>query len=396
MNILVFAPVLPYPPHGGGRADIWRRVLAFKQLGHKVMLASLVEIESPEIPSSSDFVHVDSVVTQRFSFPIRRGFFITIRQLINCRKVPWHAATRVPETAELQLLFHQVNTFKPDLIWLDGPWFGIVGHMIASRTGIPIVYRSHNIEFKYLQGQANASPKLRDRVAWSLACVGLKDFEEYTMRRCTAVFDISVDDLKYWENVGLGNLYWLPPLPELAFATGQADPIDGDIVFLGNLNTPSNIRGVEWLVTEVLPRVRVIFPDVRCRVVGSNPTAFVTRLLGNGTGVELCANVADTTPYLFGARVLVNPVMTGSGVQVKMLDMLMTDAPIVTTAQGTRGLPGDFRKLFRIADEAALFAQAVCEELRESTVDRSARALAREVFSVVAVGRALDTALQSI
>jgi polysaccharide biosynthesis protein PslH len=62
----------------------------------------------------------------------------------------------------------------------------------------------------------------------------------------------------------------------------------------------------------------------------------MSSLLAGATGVELCADVPDPTIYLFGAKVLVNPVMTGSGVQVKMLDMLMTDAPIVTASQGTR------------------------------------------------------------
>jgi hypothetical protein len=73
----------------------------------------------------------------------------------------------------------------------------------------------------------------------------------------------------------------------------------------------------------------------------------------------------------------------------------MTEAPIVTASQGTRGLPPEFRQLFRIADDADAFANAVCEELSASTVDVPARAAAREVFSVAAVGRALEMVSQS-
>lgn len=395
MRIVVFAPDLPYPPNRGGRADIWRRILAFRQLGHAVMLVNLQETTGAEAPTQADINFVDSVVARRFSFLMKRGVLIAIRQLANCWQIPWHAATRVPSAMELHALSVDLSGFKPDFIWLDGPWFGVVGELFAKRFDVPLLYRSHNIEHRYLQGQARAAVKLRDRLAWSLVCVGLKRFETKTMQQAIAVFDISVDDLKYWEGVGMQHVHWLPPLPELAFKDKPViNPIAGDIVFLGNLGTPNNVRGVEWLVTEVLPRVLARLPDVRCRIVGSNPTPFVSRLLAGAAGVDLCANVPDPTPYLFGARVLVNPVMTGSGVQVKMLDMLMTDAPIVTASQGTRGLPHEFWQLFRIADDADAFAQAVCEELSASTVNVPARAAAREVFSVAAVGRALELATQ--
>jgi hypothetical protein len=45
-----------------------------------------------------------------------------------------------------------------------------------------------------------------------------------------------------------------------------------------------------------------------------------------------------------------------------------------------------------VADDADAFAQAICEELTESSVVLEARAAAREVFSVAAVGKVLELA----
>lgn len=393
LRIVVFAPDIPYPANRGGRADIWRRIEAFRKLGHEVMLVNLQEPDGPNQPSIQSLQHIDSVVNRRFSFLIKRGLRITVRQLANCYAVPWHAANRVPTYSEKETLFSQIIDFSPDFLWMDGPWFSIVCNELAEILAIPILYRSHNVEYLYLRGQAQAAIRFRDRLAWRLACIGMRRFETQAIQRAAAVFDISVDDLQYWKNAGVMHMYWLPPLPELAFGVPSTKPVSGDLVFVGNLGTPNNVRGVQWLVSEVFPKVQVQFPNVSCRVVGSNPTPFIRELLKNVRGVELCANVPDTTAYLFGAKVLVNPVMTGSGVQVKMLDMLMTDAPIVTASQGTRGLPADFQRLFRIADDPDSFARAICEELTSSSVDVGARAAAREVFSVAAVGQALDQAV---
>ncbi len=102
-------------------------------------------------------------------------------------------------------------------------------------------------------------------------------------------------------------------------------------------------------------------------------------------GVQTYFDVADVTPYQFGARVLVNPVAVGSGVQLKMLDMLMTDAPIVTTSQGVSGLPPACRSQFGIADTPETFAEALVERLGDPGVDLVARRDARRLFDLDAV-----------
>lgn len=395
LRIVVFSSDTPYPPNRGGRADVWRRIEAFRQLGHEVFLVNLTEASGPNAPTPQDLAHIDSVVEGRFSFPIKRGPLITAKQLLRSRAVPWHASTRIPSASEKDVLLGQLDRFAPGFLWLDGPWFSVLCREAAQRYSIPMLYRSHNIEHIYLAGQAKAALSMRDRIAWSLACIGLKNFETNILKDAASVFDISVDDLSFWKVHGINNIHWLPPLPELAFRERPRMLIPSDVVFIGNLGTPNNVRGVAWLVTEVVPRVRARLPDIAFRIVGSNPTPYIRQLLENTAGVELCASVPDTTPYLFGAKVLVNPVMTGSGVQVKMLDMLMTDAPIVTASQGTRGLPADFKRLFRIADDADSFARAVMEELASSSVDLAHRDNSRKVFSVTAVGHALDTASQA-
>lgn len=389
MRVLVFSPDTPYPPNRGGRADIWRRIEAFVALGHSVMLVHLTDPTNADSSNEANLSVIESVVDIRESFPIRRNLYLTVKQLARALWVPWHVATRVPDFKRRIQIIKSIRSFKPDVLWLDGPWFGVLAKDVAADLNIPLLYRSHNVEHRYIRGQAKVAVRIRDRIAWSLACIGLEKYEYDLLNLATSIFDISVEDMKYWQSRGIDKIKWLPPLPHVVTEGQGKEAIYSDVLFTGNLSTPNNVRGVEWLIVEVLPLVLKELPNLHFTVVGSNPTEFVLDLLSSAENVDISFNVPDTTPYLAGAKVLVNPVATGSGVQVKMLDMLMTDAPIVTTSQGVFGLPSDFKNLVNVADGADLFARFICDEFRVSSVDLSVRASARKLFSIAALDSAL-------
>lgn len=394
MRLLVLAPDTPFPPHRGGRADVWRRILALRALGHEVMLVHLHEPVGPLAPCAEDLAAMERVVASRFSFPIKRGPWRTLRQLVGAHRIPWHAATRLPEPAEQGALDARIDAFQPELMWLDGPWFGPLAERIAQARGLGWAYRSHNVEHQYLRRQAAAALSRRDRIAWRLACIGVESLEWRLMQRARAVFDISMDDLAFWQARGLQRGHWLPPLPEAALLQDLPAPVPAEVVFVGNLTTPNNVRGVEFLVQSVWPRVRRQRPAARLAIVGSNPSAQVRAVIAQCEGAELRSNVAEPMAHLLGARLLVNPVMTGSGVQLKMLDMLFTALPIVSAAQGLRGLPSALAATVAVADDAEGFAQAILAGLADGLpVERqAARAAARAPFTVQGLGRALDLA----
>lgn len=389
MRVLVCAWDFPYPPRGGGRGDVWRRITAFMKLGHEVMLLNLYDPEGPRRPSQESLDYVDSVLTARYSFAIKRGVARTVRQLLNLARVPWHVATRVPDPREQEEIESVVDDFAPDLIWLDGPWFGELGLALQERLGVPLAYRSHNVEHLYLRRQAGAAKRMRDRIAWRLATVGLKRYQLRLMAAASTVFDISLHDLEYWRGLGVENGSWLPPLPELAVSEPSAERVATDVLFVGGLRTPNNVQGVRWLVSEVLPLVRAERPDIVFGIVGSYPEPDLVRELSGVPGVQTYYDVPDITPYQFGASVLVNPVAVGSGVQLKMLDMLMTDAPAVTRTQGLSGLPEEWAAQFEVADTPKAFADAVLRGVDGALIDADARANLRQQFGVESVRQAL-------
>ncbi|GAB3598419.1 hypothetical protein GCM10027408_14430 [Microbacterium tumbae] len=353
------------------------------------MLLHQYDTEGPIAPSPAHFAAIDEVVASRFSFPVERGLARTIRRLAGVGRVPWSVAKAVPAGEARIAADAAVREFGPDLIWLDGPWLGEAGRRYAAEYGAPIAYRSHNVEHVYLRRQAKATSRRRNRIAWTLATVGLKRYELALMKASSRVLDISLDDLVFWQRHGVTDARWLPPLPELAVTGPPDEVIPGDIVFVGGLSLPNNVGGIRWLIDEVLPIVRSERPELTLSVVGSSARPEFAAELAANPAVRTFYDVPTVYPHLFGAKILVNPVAIGSGVQLKMLDMLMTPAPIVTRRQGVRGLPPECVAQVEVADTAERFAAEIIRHADAGSVDEQERERSRRFFTIAAVGEAI-------
>lgn len=389
LRLVVVAQEFPYPPNHGGRADVWRRLRALKSLGVSLALVCWYE-DGLTQPTASEMAAVQAVVDTLVVVPKKGG---AKRALIRLCRIaggtPSHAAARIMDEGDFEQAAAKLDFFKPNAVLLDSPYGGVFASRFSRHLSLPLFYRSHNIEHKYFQGQAAAATGLRDRLAWRLACLHLHRFEKRMQQEAKISFDISADDLLFWQSQGLTNGVWLPPLPEAALEQHQATPTPTvqarELAFLGNLHAPNNVRGLTWFVEEVMPIVRKTRPATVFTIAGARPGSVVKELVRQHPGLELVENVADVPGFLAASRVLANPVLTGSGVNVKTLDMLMTERPIVSTPQGVAGLTPEIQALCRVASSPAEFAQKVLQSIDDATIDTEERAACREQFSVGSV-----------
>lgn len=379
MRLLIAAPDLPYPPNSGGRADVWRRLRVMASAGAEIFFIAWFDAHVDRA-ARAEAAHALSAhtVATRF-FPIHRGVREALVRLTLLPRAPSHAASRRIETDAHDELLYALRAFDPNLVWIEGLWPAFTARRLARTLGIQYVYRSHNIEHRYMAGQAREVRHWRDSLALRVATVGVNSFELSVLRDARWVFDISQDDLVYWQRHNIRHNSLLLPFPgtQPRILGTPAREASRDVVFFGNLHTPNNISGVEWLLREIRPIVQRARPTTRWTLAGSAPVPYIRDLTRTAGQVELLENVADPYALLNSARVLVNPVRTGSGLMIKTLDMLMTDAPIVTTPQGVAGLPSYARATFRVGITTGEFARAILEELAHPSVDTERRAQLR-------------------
>ncbi len=137
----------------------------------------------------------------------------------------------------------------------------------------------------------------------------------------------------------------------------------GTMLFLGSFRHLPNHTALEWFVQKVLPRILDARPDARLLVIGSDPPP--PYAFPSAAPFELRGFVEDIREPLARCAVFVCPILSGSGVRVKLLEAFAAGIPVVSTRLGAEGLArvdGEFCALADTPDEFARKVIAILDD----------------------------------
>src|SRR5262249_11903455 len=126
------------------------------------------------------------------------------------------------------------------------------------------------------------------------------------------------------------------------------------MLFLGSFRHLPNVEALQWFVEKVLPLVRASEPRARLIVIGSDPPP--RHSLPEADAIELFGFVEDVREPLARYGVFVCPILSGSGVRVKLLEAFAAGIPVVSTRIGAEGLADQDGAICGLADDPKGFA----------------------------------------
>lgn len=161
---------------------------------------------------------------------------------------------------------------------------------------------------------------------------------------------------------------------------------NGTLTFVGGYSHIPNQEGIEWFAEKVLPNIDC--SKIKAiNIVGSGwPLKYHTL----HPKIHFLGFVERLQDVLQGSIVFV-PILTGSGMRMKILDAAATGTPIVTTTVGVEGLHFQHGESCLVADTPDGFAAAINKLTTSSITMKMLAANAQAVFtqeySVVALAK---------
>ena len=149
------------------------------------------------------------------------------------------------------------------------------------------------------------------------------------------------------------------------------------MLFLGSFRHPPNQEGLNWFAQKVLPAVLKAKPRARLVIVGSEPPPRHS-LPALPDNIELRGFVEDVREPLGRYAVFVCPILSGSGMRVKLLEAFAAGIPVVSTPLGAEGLAGKDGAICALAEEPAEFASKIVELFDNPEKARKLACRARE------------------
>lgn len=267
---------------------------------------------------------------------------------------------------------------------------------IAGALGLPLLVRPHNVESQYFATLAATSRFPRNlpyrAESWKLRRAEARIHADAVV---TAYADIGERDAA-WRRERTGRpVVFVPPfVGPVGTPDAAEEPVDGNdsdtvtLLFLGALDFVNNIDGIRWFVEHCWPALRsgVAGRAVRLRVVGRHAAPALVQEL-TAAGAQVLVDVPRVGPHLRSADVFVNPVRSGAGVNIKMIEAMSAALPVVSTSTGARGLPWRNGTELLVADDADEFVAAVRtlvdDEGRRAEMSRAAAEFVRSVLDPV-------------
>ena len=145
MKIVLICNEPPFPATHGGRVDVWRRLCAMRAAGVDIFLIFWSGDRLNDIPTKSALSRINQEASVIKFFLIHRTIYARFLRLLRLFRWPSHVASRVLTKNEKISLISEIKEFKPDAVWLESIYGGVIAKSIVDAFSIPLYLRSHNI-----------------------------------------------------------------------------------------------------------------------------------------------------------------------------------------------------------------------------------------------------------
>ena len=237
---------------------------------------------------------------------------------------------------------------------------------------------------------------LKTRVLGNVKLRGRDLATRYLLPRYDHVWYVNPKDMQRFP-VRSGSL--LPNVVDIPPPSAANPTSPPTILMVGTFGYGPNREGANYFINEALPTIQAAIPDVRLRLVGYCPEQYVDTWQ-NRKGIEAAGFVDDLAKEYEGASVVIAPIFSGGGTQIKVLEGLAYGKGLVVSEFALAGFQPRIAAgthvevATRPKDWAERCLSLIRDPSRAAALGKAGREIVREEYSFERMKRDIRATIQ--
>lgn len=257
-----------------------------------------------------------------------------------------------------------------DIVQLESLFIAPYIPLIRRLSSAPILLRAHNIEHliwhRLQTGTRNPVKK------WYLKHLTntLHTFELDALGKVDGVIAITPKDAQYFkkhlkEEKVISIPFGIQPEVIEKYTRRINTIVEPTAIFhLGSMNWLPNQEGILWFIENVWPEISTKHKGLILHLAGRNMPDNIRKL--NSESIIIDGEVPDAIDYMHRFQIMAVPLLSGSGIRIKIIEGMMAGCAVVTTTIGAEGINYTNGRHLLIADSASDFKSALNKLITEA------------------------------
>lgn len=347
MRILQLCKKFPYPLKDGESIAVTHLSKALFQMGCELTLLSMNtdkhRFDTRHLPE--DYVYFKEIHTVDVNISLNNwDAFVNL-----IKGSSYHVSRFISQEFNDKLVeLLKSNTY--DVIQLETLYLAPYIDTIQQHSNAIVALRAHNIEHEIWERIIEHHPNNLRRWYLRHLTKQLKKYEVEQFEKYDLLIAFTDRDMGKFRKLGYLNGAITSPIGiELnQYQASFSKPGSFSVTFIGALDWMPNSEALTWFLNKVWNKLHLNHSDFMLHVAGRNcPEHFKNLRL---PGVVVHGEVEDSNSFISKHPVMVVPLLSGSGMRVKILEGMALGKVIVTTSLGLEGIPALHREHVLIAD----------------------------------------------
>ena len=229
--------------------------------------------------------------------------------------------------------------------------------LIRKYSDAKIILRAHNVEHLIWRQVAQSCTNSLKRWYLKHLSLTLRAYELEHLNDYDGVVCITKNDAEVFRQAGCRK-----PVVSIPFGVDSGEvpsvEVEPDSLFhIGAMDWLPNQESIRWLLEEVWPVVHREVPQAKLYLAGRKmPSQWMNATI---EGVSVIGEVPDAMYFIGSKKINVVPLLSGSGIRVKIIEAMSIGKTVITTTVGAQGIDYTDGENILIADTPEQFARQI-------------------------------------